>query len=186
MWELDAMWAWISGFLRDDLTQRAVQDPARVASLLAFAMIGVGTLGCLAGGLLSDRWGRAESTMIAMAFSGLSAATIGFIDHGPLLVMIGVGLFWGFWVVADSAQFSAIVTEVAEPRFVRTAVTLQLAMGFTLTVITIWLVPVVRDASSWGWAFLLLAPGPALGIAAMWRLRAEETTAPSTRARHPR
>ena len=116
----------------------------------------------------------------------VGALTLGSAVAHLAFATIGVGLFWGFWVVADSAQFSAIVTEVAEPRFVGTAVTLQLAMGFTLTVITIWLVPVVRDASSWGWTFLILAPGPALGIAAMWRLRADQTIWHSARPRHPR
>ena len=107
----------------------------------------------------------------------VGALTLGSAVAHLAFATIGVGLFWGFWVVADSAQFSAIVTEVAEPRF---------AMGFTLTAITIWLVPVVRDASSWGWTFLILAPGPALGIAAMWRLRADQTIWHSARPRHPR
>ncbi len=107
-----------------------------------------------------------------MTLSGSSAAVIGFID-GSVTWVIVVGLVWGFWVIADSAQFSAIVTEVAEQKYVGTAVTLQLALGFTLTVLTIWLVPVVRDASSWGWSFLMLSAGPAIGIAAMLLLRAD-------------
>ena len=105
-----------------------------------------------------------------MSFSGLSAGVIGFVD-APFVVVLVIGLVWGFWVVADSAQFSAIVTEVAEQRYVGTAVTLQLALGFTLTVVTIWLVPVVRDTANWGWAFLMLAAGPVVGIAAMTQLR---------------
>jgi hypothetical protein len=79
-------------------------------------------------------------------------------------------LFWGFWVVADSAQFSTLVTEVADQRYVGTAVTLQLALGFTLTVATIWLVPVLVEAVGWRWAFLALVPGPILGT---WRCRPE-------------
>ena len=86
------------------------------------------------------------------------------------------GALWGFWVVADSAQFSAVVTEVAEQRYVGTAVTLQLAIGFTLTVVTIWLVPIISD--DWGWAFLMLAAGPIVGIAAMARLRVITTSRP--------
>ena len=77
---------------------------------------------------------------------------------------------WGFWVVADSAQFSTIVTEVADQAYVGTAVTLQLAVGFMLTVVTIWLVPFLRDQAGWAWAFAVLAPGPFLGILAMQRL----------------
>lgn len=177
MWELYAMWAWFKLFMEDDLTERGWSDPTSAASLLTFAVIGAGAVGCWIGGVMGDRWGRAESTIVAMTLSGLCAAVIGFID-GPLVVVLAVGLVWGFWVVADSAQFSALVTEVAEQRYVGTAVTLQLALGFTLTVVTIWLVPVVRDASSWGWAFLMLAAGPAVGIIAMARLRADTSATP--------
>ena len=87
------------------------------------------------------------------------------------MLLLAVGLFWGFWVVADSAQFSAIVTEVADQRYVGTALTLQLAAGFVLTVVTIYLVPVLRDASSWTAACLLLAPGPVLGVVPVLRLQ---------------
>ena len=99
------------------------------------------------------------------------AVVMGFLLDAPLPVVLGVGLVWGFWVVADSAQFSTIVTEVVDARWVGTALTVQLAVGFTLTVFTIFLVPIVRDAWGWGWAFLLLAPGPMLGAWAMRALR---------------
>ena len=78
---------------------------------------------------------------------------------------------WGFTVVADSAQFSTIVTELADQAYVGTALTLQLAVGFTLTVATIWLIPVLEHDVGWKWAFAFLAPGPALGTLAMLRLR---------------
>ncbi len=181
MWELYAMWAWFRVFMEDEVAALGWDDPATAASLITFAVIGVGAVGCWAGGLIGDRWGRAESTIVAMSFSGLSAAVIGFVD-GPFVVVLILGLVWGFWVVADSAQFSAVVTEVAEQRYVGTAVTLQLALGFTLTVVTIWLVPVVRDAANWGWAFLMLAAGPVVGIAAMSRLRADGRAREVTRS----
>ncbi len=92
-------------------------------------------------------------------------------------VPVAAGLVWGFWVVADSAQFSAIVTESCDPRYVGTALTMQLAAGFVLTVFTIFLVPVVRDAAGWGWAFALLVPGPVVGAWAMHRLERTPTAA---------
>ena len=92
-------------------------------------------------------------------------------------LVLGVALVWGFTVVGDSAQFSTIVTELADQVYVGTALTLQLALGFTLTVATIWLIPVFEDAFGWGWAFAFLAPGPALGVAAMLRLRASPEAA---------
>ncbi len=83
-------------------------------------------------------------------------------------------MLWGFWVVADSAQFSTIVTEHADQRYIGTALTLQLAVGFAFTVFTIFLVPVIRDAKGWGWSFLVLVPGPLLGVWAMRRLSASD------------
>ncbi|MFP4511532.1 MAG: MFS transporter [Acidimicrobiales bacterium] len=171
MWELYAMWAWFAVFYTDLLDGQGFTDPARTAGYATFAVIGVGALGCWVSGQLGDRWGRTRSAGLAMALSGSCALLIGAASSwGPWMVL-GVGLVWGFWVVADSAQFSTMVTELADQRYVGTAVTLQLGIGFTLTVVTIWLVPVVRDASSWGWAFAMLALGPLIGLFAMDRLR---------------
>jgi MFS family permease len=172
MWELYAMWAWFAPFMVFALTESGWDSPQRAASLITFVVIGAGALGCWVGGRVGDERGRAQATIVAMACSGLAAATIGFLPgRVPVAAIVALGLFWGFWVVADSAQFSAVVTEVAEQAYVGTALTAQLAVGFTLTVVTIWLVPVVRDSLGWGWAFLLLAPGPLLGILAMETLR---------------
>ncbi len=166
MWELYAMWAWFAVFYAD-----VVDDNTRTAALATFAVIGIGALGSWVGGVISDRMGRTTATTIAMLCSGAMALVVGaLVDASPALVL-ALGLFWGFWVVADSAQFSALVTEHADQRYVGTAVTMQLAIGFTLTVITIWLVPLVRDASGWWLAFAILVPGPALGVWAMQRLR---------------
>lgn len=170
MWELYAMWAWFVAFFTDVLTRHGLDHPQRGAAFATFAVIGVGAFGSWVGGVLGDSWGRTRTTALAMILSGLSAFVIGLLRAQPVWVVLAVGLFWGFWVVADSAQFSAIVTELAEQAYVGTAVTLQLAVGFTLTVVTIWLVPVLRDHLSWEWAFAFLAPGPALGAAAMLRL----------------
>jgi hypothetical protein len=106
-----------------------------------------------------------------MVISGACALVIGALRDAPLWLLITVALIWGASVVADSAQFSTIVTEVADQAYVGTALTLQLAIGFVLTVATIWLVPVLRDGQGWGWAFVLLVPGPILGTAAMLRLK---------------
>ena len=80
-------------------------------------------------------------------------------------------MVWGFAVVADSAQFSALVSEYAPSDHVGTALTLQTSLGFLLTLVTIELLPRVAEVSGWRWASLLLVPGPLLGIAAMWGLR---------------
>ena len=163
MWELYAMWAWFLVFATDTLFASRT-----AAALTTFAVIGVGALGCVAGGVLSDRYGRSETTAGLMACSGACALVIGLLPSWAALL---IALVWGFTVVADSAQFSTLVTEHADQAYVGTALALQLAVGFTLTVATIWLIPVLESAVGWRWAFAFLAPGPALGAAAMIRLR---------------
>ncbi len=165
MWELYAMWAWIAAFYRD------VFESPRVASLAAFAVIASGAAGSVYAGKLSDEYGRGDAAALAMRWSASVAVVMGFLLDAPWPIVFGIGLVWGFWVVADSAQFSTIVTETSDARYVGTALTMQLAAGFVLTVFTIFVVPVIRDAHGWGWAFLLLAPGPIIGAFAMRALR---------------
>ena len=169
-WELYAMWAWIFAFSRAAFTVNGATDPTQDAAFAAFAIIGSGAVGCWVGGILGDRWGRTRLTRLAMALSGACCVLIGPVAHLGLAPMIALAVFWGFWVIADSAQFSSIVTETSEQSYVGTAVTLQLAAGFTLTVVTIWLIPVVQQVVGWTWAFAVLAPGPLLGVLAMTRL----------------
>jgi MFS family permease len=170
MWELYAMWAWFVVFFSDALASRGT--PAGSAAAYAtFAVIGIGGLGCWAGGILGDRWGRTGTTALMMAVSGTCCVLVGLLFGAPAWLVLLVSLVWGFAVVADSAQFSTMVTELADQAYVGTALTLQLALGFTLTVATIWLIPVLEDAFGWRWAFAFLAPGPALGVVAMLRLK---------------
>ena len=166
MWELYAMWAWFLVFFR------ATVAGGSSAAYAAFAVIGIGAVGCYAGGVLGDRIGRAESAAVMMACSGFLALTIGLLVDAPGWIVLLVGLVWGFTVVADSAQFSTLVTEQADQAYVGTALGLQMAVGFALTVVTIWLIPFLESEVGWRWAFAFLAPGPALGILAMLRLRA--------------
>jgi MFS family permease len=174
MWELYAMWTWFGVFFAAALGEHgfAPLDAERLAGYAAFAAIGAGALGCGLGGILGDRWGRTRTAAASMAISGGCALVIGGLVALPPVVVLAVGLVWGFAVVADSAQFSAMVTEVADQRYVGTALTLQLAIGFTLTITTIWLVPLVVERAGWWAAFALLAPGPAAGLLAMARLAA--------------
>jgi MFS family permease len=176
MWELYAMWAWFLVFFSDALASRGA-SVGSAAAYATFAVIGVGGLGCWVGGILGDRWGRTGTTAAMMAASGSCCVLVGLLFGGPAWVVLLVGLVWGFAVVADSAQFSTMVTELADQAYVGTALTLQLALGFTLTVATIWLIPVLEDAFGWRWAFAFLAPGPALGVVAMLRLKSSPEAA---------
>ncbi len=174
MWELYAMWAWFAAFFADTLLEKGRDDSATTVSLVTFVVIAVGAIGCVGAGLLADRFGRARIAGGAMVISGACAFAIGPIRSGPLIVTVLVALIWGITVVADSAQFSTVVTEVADQAYVGTAVTLQLASGFVLSVATIWLVPEVERLVGWDWAFMVLVPGPVLGVWAMARLQSVE------------
>ncbi len=165
MWELYAMWAWFLVFFA------AVAADGRAAAYATFAVIGAGAVGCWVGGVLGDRWGRPETTAAMMAVSAACALAIGLVADAPSGVVLALGLVWGFAVVGDSAQFSTLVTELAEQAYVGTALGLQMAVGFALTVPTIWLLPFLEDEVGWRWAFAFLVPGPVLGILAMLRLR---------------
>lgn len=167
MWELVAMWSWIGAFLSAAF---AAHHAARGAALTAFAVIALGGAGCWLGGVLSDRRSRTASAALAMAISGSCALALGWMARLPLAATVAVAAVWGFTVVADSAQFSVLITELADARYVGTALTAQLGAGFTLAGVTVWLIPWIQAWGGWGWAFAALAPGPAIGIAAMLRL----------------
>jgi len=168
MWELYAMWAWFAVFFAEVVNPNG--EPSSATAYATFMVIGIGGLGCIVGGMLGDGWGRERTTSFMMLISGACAVLIGLLFNAPTWVVLVVGLVWGFAVVGDSAQFSTMVTEHADQAYVGTALTLQLALGFTLSVATLWLVPVLVEEVSWRWAFAFLAPGPALGVLAMRRL----------------
>ncbi len=155
MWELYAMWAWIAAYAH--------------SSGIAFFAIAAGGPGCLIAGHLADRIGRTTVTMASMAISAACALLIGFFYSIRLLA--AVAIVWGFAIVADSAQFSACVTELCDRKYLGTALTLQTSLGFLLTMLTIRLVPLVEARIGEQWSFSILAIGPILGIFAMLALR---------------
>ena len=151
MWELYAMWTWAPAMFRAALTPR-------LAEVASFTVIGSGAVGCVAAGLLADRVGRTVVASAAMAISGACCIAIGFLFGRSEYALLAIAVIWGASVVADSAQFSACVTELGDPRYIGTALTMQTCIGFLITTI-------------WSYAFAFLAPGPFLGIVAMMRLR---------------
>lgn len=174
MLELYAAWTFVSVFFADFFAGRGASELAAEgrAGVVGFAMIAAGGAGSVLAGRWADRLGRERITIWAMAVSGICALAIGWLLRAPAWLAVIVAVVWGFSVVADSAQFSALVTELAPEHAVGTALTLQTALGFFLTSLSIAAVPHLRDAGGWPLAFGLLAIGPALGILAMRRLEA--------------
>ena len=170
MWELYAMWTWIPFMIRASLSLRK-SDPS-LAEVATFLVIGCGAMGCVIAGLIADRVGRTIVTSWAMAISGSCCLFIGFLFGANPIVLLIVAAVWGASVVADSAQFSACVTELGDPQYIGTALTIQTCLGFLLTTISIELIPRVEKLVGWRYAFVILAPGPVFGVISMLRLRA--------------
>src|SRR5438270_6330139 len=167
MFELYSYWTWIPAFLA---ASAAAHGRPGSVSLLAFGTIAIGGFGCLWGGLVADRLGRERLVIIAMAASGACALLIGLTFGRSWWLLAPLALAWGFFIIADSAQFSVLVTESVPAHAVGTALMVQTSLGFLLTTVTIQLVPPVEAALGWAWAFPLLAIGPLAGIAAIRRL----------------
>jgi MFS family permease len=172
MFELYSFWTWIPLFIAASMAAHhtaAPGDSTRVA-LVSFGTIAIGGIGCVWGGLSADRKGRERLVMQAMTLSGCSALLIPAAFGHSLWLLAPVALTWGFFVVADSAQFSALVTESVPPHAVGTALTVQTSLGFLLTIVSIQLIPPLISLVGWRWVFPGLALGPALGIASIRRL----------------
>jgi MFS family permease len=169
MWELYAMWAWIPIFLLASFKISGLEP--KWASVAAFAVIGAGGVGSLLAGRLADKLGRTTLTMASLLISGACAMSVGLLFGGNSIALVIVCLIWGFAVVADSAQFSACITELCRPEYTGTALTLQTSLGFLLTLLTIRLIPALERWLGWQSAFMFLAIGPVVGIWAMNALR---------------
>ncbi|MFN2399602.1 MAG: MFS transporter [Gemmatimonadaceae bacterium] len=175
MWELYSFWTWIPAFLAASVAAASPADSEQASSvvpLVAFGIIAVGGVGCIWGGIAADRRGREWLVTLAMALSGSCSVLIGLFYGQSLWLLAPVALAWGFFVIADSAQFSVLVTESVPAYAVGTALTIQTSLGFLLTMFTIQLIPPVVSLVGWQWAFAVLAIGPALGISSIRRLRA--------------
>ena len=149
----------------------SVRLNAKTASLVTFVVVASGAVGSVLGGLLADRTSRPFAAGLMMTLSGLCAITIGVVFNGPVWLFLPVAVLWGITVIGDSAQFSAMATELSDLSYVGTALALQLGLGFALTLVSIRITPLLAAQIGWRWSFLPLAAGPAVGVVAMLFLR---------------
>jgi MFS family permease len=168
MWELYAFWALTPALL----VATGVAAPGSAAlSALSFAVIGIGLLGCIASGQASLRIGSARAAAIALAGSAACCALFPLAEGWPAPAVVALLLVWGLFVVADSPQFSALSARAASPAQVGSALAIQNAIGFAITIASIQLGTALVEA--WGTAVAwLLLPGPVLGLwglAPLWR-----------------
>jgi MFS family permease len=179
MWELYAMWTWIAAFAAASLAAAGTGDAgvAAAGSGVAFVAIASGSIGCVIAGLWADRWGKAQVAGGAMLASAACALVSPLFYGAPLAALLVLAVVWGFTVVADSAQFSALVAEHTPRTHVGTALTLQTSAGFLLTMVSMRLVPPIAALGGWKWAFVFLVPGPLLGAVAMKRLASRTRSA---------
>jgi len=168
MWELYGMWTWVPIFLI--FSYRGGGWSILSARLAGFAAIAVGAVGSMVAGIFADRLGRSRVTVASLVLSGSCTLCAGFLFSYPGF-LTALCLLWGFTVVADSAQFSAAVSELTDSRYVGTALTVQTTLGFLLTLVSIRIIPPLVDIIGWEWVFVVLAPGPLFGIWSMLHLR---------------
>jgi MFS family permease len=175
MWELYAMWAWIGAATAVSYRNTMSSAEAELLSkLTTFFAVGAGGLACVFAGFLADRVGKVNVTIIAMVLSGGSALATSFTFGGPAWLTFIIVLIWGITIIPDSAQFSALVADAAPPDQAGTLMTLQTALGFALTIVTVQVTPILASTLGWPSVLASLALGPAFGVAAMGRLRAIE------------
>jgi MFS family permease len=169
MWELYAFWSLVAFYL----AARFEADGTGARSflpLLSFVAIGAGAIGCVAGGWISRRVGERAVALVSLIVSATCCALSGLafaLATGPLLVFI---IVWGFFVVSDSPQFSALAARYCPPDYTGTALTVQNGIGFAITVVSIQMLPLVSATTGWRYAFMFLTVGPVLGAYFMSRL----------------
>ncbi|MDR7079761.1 MFS family permease [Neobacillus niacini] len=172
MWELYAMWTWLPMFLTVSFLQSTPNVDPWLSMFISFVTIGIaGGIGCIAGGIVADKIGRANLTIICMSISAICAILIGFTFGGVIWLTVLISIIWGASVIADSAQFSVGITEFAEADYIGTALTMQMCIGFLITILSINLIPIFQTLLGWRFVFILLSIGPIIGIISMVKFK---------------
>ena len=163
MWELYAFWTCVPILISISISQHQIHDQEFLVSLLSFLIIGLGFVSCVLGGILAKSLNSSRIASLSLAFS-LSICVI-YPLAGNLYFFIDLGLLivWGFFVISDSPQFSAISARVCPQHLVGTALTTQNCIGFSISMITIFLTTSFYESLGLYFVWILL-PGPVLGL----------------------
>jgi predicted MFS family arabinose efflux permease len=164
MWELYAFWAFVPWLI---ITYNAQSGNDLSVPLWSFITIASGGLGCWLGGLLSQRTGSKPIAKLALICSGLCCLFSPFLFQVPQPVMFVFLIFWGFMVVADSPQFSALVAQHAPHQFRGSAITMTICIGFAITIASIQLLNFLQTRIPSSMLLILLLPGPIIGVFAL-------------------
>ena len=173
MWELYAFWIWIPKFLQEVHSRTSPGIDVNIYfSLGTFLIFISGAVGNMIGGKIADIIGRTKFNIIMLVISGTSSLIIGFFLNNAFFGLV-IAIIWGLTVVPDSPQYSAMISELSDPTYIGTALAMQTAIGFAITNISIWLLPVMIDLLGWTFGFTFLVLGPITGIISLIKLRRE-------------
>jgi MFS family permease len=167
MWELYTLWAFFPVLIK--AYGAVAQHPLNV-SLWSFWVIAVGSLGCIGGGILSRTLGSPSVAFYQLLASGLCCLLSPVFFHTPAGVFFGFLVFWGVAVVGDSPQFSALTAQTAPPELIGSALTFVTGIGFFITILSIQFTNFIINFLDPEYIFLLLVPGPIIGLANLWPL----------------
>lgn len=159
------MWAWLSTFAALSFQASMTEmEAVHFSSLISFLAISLGGLACVFAGLFADKIGKSQVTIYAMALSAFAALATALSFGGPVWITVFFILLWGLFIIPDSAQFSALVADHTPAEKSGSILTLQTALGFGLTILTVQGTPYLVALIGWPSTLGLMALGPLLGI----------------------
>jgi len=167
MWELYTLWAFIPYIFSfyNSSSHQAMNVP-----LWSFIIIAAGGVGCIAGGYISQKAGSSRVAFFALLISGLCSLCSFAFFHLPIVIFIPAVILWGITVAADSPQFSTLVAKTAIPEYKGTALTIVTCIGFAITIVSIQFITRLENWLKIDSLFVLLAPGPLIGLLFLFRL----------------